>query len=381
MYTIPAHLRMVSDEVRMGAYRDALRRTVERGSVVADIGTGTGIFAILACQLGARRVYAIEPAPAIEIARQIAADNGVADRIEFIRELSTAVALPERVDVVVADVNGILPLAGNSIATMIDARERFLAEGGGLIPARARVWAALAESREPHPGEISDLHGSRLGVDVSAITRHVVNYWRKADLAPEQILTEPQLWATLDYGAVTTPQVSGELSWNMVHEGSANGLCMWFDTELIDGVGFSNAPGDPKTIYGQAWFPLERPTELAPGDEVGVSIEARLVGDEYVWRWTTRITANGDGKMKAAFDQSTVKSNPVPLARLRRREADHHPALGEDGQIDTFILSLMNSATTLNEIARRVAERFPGRFPTDDDALSRVAQLSEQYSR
>jgi len=35
---------------------------------VLEIGTGPGIFAVLACQLGASRVYAIEADPIIQVA-------------------------------------------------------------------------------------------------------------------------------------------------------------------------------------------------------------------------------------------------------------------------------------------------------------------------
>mgnify|MGYP001184895145 CR=1 FL=1 len=73
---------MIADRVRMDAYVRALRQAVVPGSVVIDIGTGTGIFAMLACQFGARRVYAIEPDDAIQVAREIAAANGFADRID-----------------------------------------------------------------------------------------------------------------------------------------------------------------------------------------------------------------------------------------------------------------------------------------------------------
>ncbi len=86
---------MINDKVRINAYREALRRTVHSDSVVLDIGTGTGIFALLACQLGARRVYALDPNPWIELGRQVAAANGFGDRIEFIQEVSTTVTLPE----------------------------------------------------------------------------------------------------------------------------------------------------------------------------------------------------------------------------------------------------------------------------------------------
>ena len=90
---------MIADHVRMAAYEQALRRTVRPDSVVVDIGTGTGIFSLLACQFGARKVYAIEPDSAIEVAREIAAANGYQDRITFIQDLSTAVTLPEGADV------------------------------------------------------------------------------------------------------------------------------------------------------------------------------------------------------------------------------------------------------------------------------------------
>src|SRR2546430_8134438 len=35
------------------SYAEALRRTVRQESIVAEIGTGPGVFAVLACQLGA----------------------------------------------------------------------------------------------------------------------------------------------------------------------------------------------------------------------------------------------------------------------------------------------------------------------------------------
>ncbi len=86
---------MIGDSVRMDAYAQALRQVVKPNSVVLDIGTGTGIFAMLACKFGARRVYAIEPNDAVQVARETAIINGFAERIEFFQALSTQVTLPE----------------------------------------------------------------------------------------------------------------------------------------------------------------------------------------------------------------------------------------------------------------------------------------------
>src|SRR5437870_1780607 len=109
LYSIYAYGRMIADNVRMAAYVQALRQSVKPNSVVLDIGTGTGIFALLACQFGARKVYAIEPDDAIQVARDIAVANGYAERIEFIQNLSTKVMLPERADVIISDLRGVLP--------------------------------------------------------------------------------------------------------------------------------------------------------------------------------------------------------------------------------------------------------------------------------
>jgi|SRR5438105_12126415 len=83
---------MVGDGVRSDAYARALRECIRPNSIVLDIGTGVGIWALLACQFGARRVYAIEPNDVIQVAREIAAANGYADRIEFIQDISTRIA-------------------------------------------------------------------------------------------------------------------------------------------------------------------------------------------------------------------------------------------------------------------------------------------------
>src|SRR5262245_23219624 len=136
MYSISGYGGMIADGVRVNAYAAALRQAIKPGSVVVDIGTGIGFFAVLACQLGAQRVHAIEPDDAIELARAIAAANGCADRIRFIQDVSTKVDLPEHADVIVSDLRGVLPLFQQHIPLIIDARSRFLSLSGSLISQR-----------------------------------------------------------------------------------------------------------------------------------------------------------------------------------------------------------------------------------------------------
>jgi predicted RNA methylase len=50
---------MIKDEVRVDAYKTALRALCH-DKVVVDVGTGTGLLATMALDFGATYVYAIE---------------------------------------------------------------------------------------------------------------------------------------------------------------------------------------------------------------------------------------------------------------------------------------------------------------------------------
>src|SRR5437867_10461320 len=107
MYSIYSYGQMLADTPRLDAYVAALKTTVKPGSVVLDLGCGPGVFALLACKLGARRVYAVEPDAVIQLAREAAVANGLADRIEFIQNFSTQITLPEPADIIISDLRGV----------------------------------------------------------------------------------------------------------------------------------------------------------------------------------------------------------------------------------------------------------------------------------
>jgi len=371
---------MIADRVRMDAYERALRHSIKPGMVVLDIGTGTGILAMLACQFGARRVYAIEPSDSIQVARDLAVANGYADRIEFIQGLSTAITLPERADVIVSDLRGVLPFFEHHIPSVIDARRRFLAAGGVLIPRKDTCWAVVVEAPKMHREYTAPWDDNGFGLDMHAARQLVTNMWRRAQMGPDDVFAVPHCWATLDYASVESPDVSAEMTWTPARAGTAHGLCVWFDAMLGDGISVTNAPGGPETIYGNAFFPWSSPASLAVGDTVSVVLRADLIADEYVWRWTTRVMDQGHpDRIKDSFDQSTFHGAPLSPARLRKRAAGYTSTLNEDGQIDALVLDLMGCHTPLREIARQVSGRFPTRFPRWQDALPRAGDLSEKY--
>ena len=376
-YSVAQYGRMIADRTRMEAYARALEAVVRPGSIVLDIGTGTGIFALLACRLGARRVYAVDPADAVAVARQAARANGFAGQIEVIQDLSTRISLPEPADVVVSDVRGVLPTFQSIVATLADARARLMAPGGHLVPRADTLWAAPLEAPQAWGDLVFPWDEGAFGFDLSAARRAALNQWTRGRFSPEQLLAAPAAWATIDYRTATAPDVRGSVAWTAYRGGTAHGFAVWFAAELAEGVSFHTGPGTD-TIYQTAFFPWPDVVDVSAGDRIEADFQARLVGDEYVWIWESRVERRD--RPSIGFRQSTFLANPPSPSRLRRRAHDFRPALGEEGRIDAMILARMDGGATLGEIAREVQAAFPARFPTWEEALTRVGRLSEGYA-
>lgn len=377
-YTIRGHGAMLADRVRMDAYAAALEAVVRPGSVVLDIGTGTGMFALLACRFGARRVYGVDPGDSIHLARAAAREAGFADRIQFIQGLSTEIDLRERADVMVSDLRGVLPPFQHHLPAVIDARERLLVPGAAQIPRADTIRAAPAEAAEEHYRIVAPWDVHARGFDLSAARRSAVNSWGKARFTPGQLLAPAETWAALDYRTVREPDVRGAMEWTVAQPGTGHGLALWFDAELGDGIGFTTGPEGPETIYGNGFLPWPHGVALAEGDVVRVELQARLTGDDYVWVWNTDVR-RADGSAEA-FRQSTFLSQPFSPDALRRQAHDHRPVLGEQGRIDLMVLGMMEDGRKLEEIARALQESFPQRFATWELALARAGRLSRMYS-
>lgn len=311
MYSLRFYGQMLADASRMDAYTEALRRTVTPDSVVMDLGSGPGVFAMLACKFGARRVYAVEPASVISVAREAAAANGLADRIEFFDDLSTDINVPEPANIIISDLRGVLPWFQQNIPSIIDARRRLLATGGVLIPRRDILWAAVVEAPEQYEELVGPWQGKRFELDLTAGTHFVTNTWRKERVQPQQLLSEPVCWTTVDYHEVESADIQAEITWRAARNGTAHGFVVWFDSELVDGVSFSNRPGAPETIYGNGLFPLSKPVELIEGDEIRLRLAAKVVKDDYVWRWDTDFE-----RPKVSFKQSTFFGVPLSSNQL-----------------------------------------------------------------
>jgi type I protein arginine methyltransferase len=379
MYSLRDFGDMIADAGRFGAYAKAIAAAVRPGDIVAEIGCGPGVFSLLACRAGARRVFAIESEDSIQFARELAAANGFTDRIEFFQSDSRKTELPERANVIVSDIRGGLPLYDHAILSLEDARQRLLATGGIMIPQRDTLKAAVIEADEYYSRLTSPWRNSIPKVDLSPSLLPVLNQSYGASFKNDQLLTKPQNWGLLDYTVGAATRATAELDFRAAREGTAHGVCLWFETKLFEEIGYSSEPGAARTIYGQLFLPWLQPVAVEKGQKIQLGLHADLVGQDYIWRWETRISAAANNA-QLHFQQSTFHGANYSQHSLRRHATDYIPLLSDAGQADLWMLQQMNGSTTLQKIAQSASDRFPLLFSSWHEAFRRAVDLSREFS-
>ena len=294
--------------------------------------------------------------------------------------MSTESSLPEPVNAVVSDIHGILPFFGKSLVSIIDARERFLAPGGRMIPSSDTLWIAGICAPETYEKHIGPWNGRPYEFDMSAAGSRRVNSIDQCAATAEQLFLEPRCLATLDYHTVKETGLDTAVSWTVDRASEGHGIVMWFDSVLAEGITWTNKPGAPRLIYRQAFFPWPEPLQVNPGDTVTVAISARQVGNDYVWRWDTQLVSkNSSNGAKPPFRQSTFFGSDFSLPEMRTSASQFQPTLNEDGRIHRVVLSHMEGQMSLEAISQKLVKDFPGRFKRWQDAFNLVSAISRNF--
>ena len=268
------HFDIVRDAARNEAYEAALRRAIKPGSRVLDIGTGTGILAMMAARAGAAEVFACEMNPMVaRAAAEIVAANGLADRIRVIPKHSNALDadadLGGRVDIVVSEIvtNDIL---GEEV---LDAHERavrdLLVPGGQVIPAFGIARVALAEE----PALDQERLGTISGFDLSIFNR------LRAPSIPTGVGTgtlalrsDPADLFAFDLGTDQYCKPARSTIELRSHGGRVNSVVQWMVLGMDQAGTYEAAP---RAMERSAWalvlHPLPEPLDTEPGQAVRVT--------------------------------------------------------------------------------------------------------------
>jgi len=290
------HGSLLADKVRTQTYRDAIESTVAKNDVVLDIGCGSGILSFFAARAGAKRVYAIDEGPVIELARTLAKDNGLADRIVFINAVSLDATIDEKIDVIVTETMGNTGLDERILSSVDDARRRWLRDGGAIIPQTIDVVVAPVDM----------LHDTfwlakAYDVDFARVREFAMNMFHPLDVAEESFVAEPAVAAHVDLRESNDGAVHMTARVHATRDATITGIGVWFGAQLTREFELTNQPPNVCPSWKQSFFPIASRMRVERGDEIAIDMQTF---DGAEWKWSVATSA-------ARAEQSTMAAFPL----------------------------------------------------------------------
>lgn len=276
------HFMMLSDLKRNDGFYDAIKRKVNQGDSVLDIGTGTGLLSMMCAKVGAEKVYTCESVKDIaNSAKTIIADNHLENQVIVFNKKSTKLVvgkdIPKKVDVLVSEILDCGLLGEGVLPSVRHAKANLLKEGGKIIPAAATLKAILIESDSLR--SVSSLKNIS-GFDLSRFTEfdtfdeynHVV-----LKQIPYKSLSEEKAINFIDFYNLppsTSPENANTqiIEIDIIEDGRLDSLAFWFDLQLDHELSLSSGPEGEMFHWGQAEFTFSEPKEVKKGDLVRLEV-------------------------------------------------------------------------------------------------------------
>ncbi|MGI9098499.1 MAG: methyltransferase domain-containing protein [Solirubrobacteraceae bacterium] len=282
------HELLLGDRIRMRAFRAAIDEVVQPGMTVLDLGTGTGILAEWALRKGAARVYGLEfnrDVLAAAVERLGAAGYGAS--FKPVHGMSLEVALPEAVDVIVSETLGNLADNEGAVEILDDARRRFLAPGGLMIPSRVESYLVPVAAERAHGlvrrCAVADADaGDWLSRVKQRGGRDQFDVYYDAVLPRSSHLTTARVARRYDLSRANDATYSETLTWTVHDAGLFTGFKGYFIATLSPTVALDISGDDPGSgtrdsrtssdSWKHCYLPIATPVVVRRDDRIRVEL-------------------------------------------------------------------------------------------------------------
>lgn len=270
------HFEMLNDEKRNEVYERALKNAITPETIVLDIGSGTGLLAMMAARAGAKETVTCEMVPLLaDLARDTVELNGLADRIITLDIKSTSLVIGHQMvnkaNLLVTETVDCGLLGEGIVSSINHAKANLLTEDAQIVPCAATVYATVVES--PRLRNLN-LARTAAGFDVSLINRYATaNYFPvRLDAFEYTPLTEPFPVFNFDFVNGTIVPERKKIELRAQRNGTAQCVIFWFNMQLDHENSISNEPGST-THWEQALQCLENEVSVRAGETFVINAE------------------------------------------------------------------------------------------------------------
>lgn len=274
-YSVPNwHFSIVRDKIRNDAYEAALKRAITPQTRVLEIGTGSGLLAMMAARAGAREVFTCEMNPAVaKAAADNIAHNGFADRVHVIAKHSGDVDadkdLGGKVDLLVSEIVSNNIVGESALPAHEQALRRLVKPGGQIIPVHGSVHVALGEDRHWNYMRMDDVSGFQLA-KFNALAPPVYQF-PPADDRLSLKSDGAELFAFDFSTGGPYPEARATVTVTAAG-GVVNGIAQWISLDMDETGHYLNKPGKGVTsCWATLFYPFDRPVRFEAGQRVTIT--------------------------------------------------------------------------------------------------------------
>ncbi len=366
---IHGHRSMVFDDLRNRYYANAIKKIINKDSVVLDLGAGLGLLGLMALSAGAKKVYLVEPSPTLEVAKMLIKANNLSDRIECISGKIEDIELPEKVDVIISVFTGNFLLSEDLLPSLFYARDKYLRPGGKLIPDRAKMIAVPVTASKYYAKEIDCWTNPAHNIDFSLARRFATNnmYYDDPKRMQAEFLGEPSEILELDFMKAKEASCQSQTEVEVSQDGILHGWVGWFDAR-VGNEWLSTSPLGKQMHWSQAFLPLSEPIQVKKSEKVVFELNRPEFGE---WSW---IVGAGGKRQK----HSTFLSRVISPSEVIKRANRYKPELSEQGKATLEVLQLSNGTLPLLNIVQKIIKDYPSLFATPRQTEKFVKNLVEE---
>ena len=274
------HFDMLADTERNNAFEKAIYKAVNEKSIVLDIGTGSGLLAMMAARQGAKSVVACEVNPDIaKVADRVVRANGYQNQIQVHAKhsdsLMKGVDFQEKFDVIVSEILDTGGLGEGVLPSLRYALKHFAKPSATVIPAGIALKAKLIEIPRLHKvNPVNDISG----FDLSVFNEfNVSDSYNLVNLNQEEHRGLSDVFPLRAYDFYNIPdEVTFEepeeepYTITCTADGLLQGVAFWFDLHMNKEDTLSSGPDGELVHWQQAVYYFEKPPVVKKGEKVTI---------------------------------------------------------------------------------------------------------------